>query len=236
MRASPGRLAGRRGRSDQVDLTCPDLLPSSLPIANVGALTELPVLAREQRNDWLGQQRVVMSSYRRGQRRGQARAAPARRRRPGAAPLLAISSSAAARRKHDREDQMARMTPQRRLFLHRGHHLCPASRLAHSCWTATQPACTGGSPAPRSAHRGPGSEGCLPRRPGMPPGCAGRATGRLPPRRPDPRPPRTSVRRSSRRLRRRAFVSRRTGPALQVNGEACGTLTEFAAVGRYPVP
>jgi hypothetical protein len=22
----------------------------------------------------------------------------------------------------------------------------------------------------------------------------------------------------------------------QVNGEACGTLTEFAAVGRYPVP
>src|SRR6266699_2221139 len=91
MRASPGRLAGRRGRSDQVDLTCPDLLPSSLPIANVGALTELPVLAREQCNDWLGQQRVVMSSYRRGQRRGQARAAPARRRRPGAALPLAIS-------------------------------------------------------------------------------------------------------------------------------------------------
>jgi hypothetical protein len=45
--ASPGRLAGRRGRCDQADLTRPDLLPSSLSIADVGALTELRVLARE---------------------------------------------------------------------------------------------------------------------------------------------------------------------------------------------
>jgi hypothetical protein len=40
-------VAGRRGRSDQVDLTRPDLLPPSLSIADVGALTELRVLARE---------------------------------------------------------------------------------------------------------------------------------------------------------------------------------------------
>ena len=42
------RLAGRRGRSDQVDLTRTDLLPSSLSIADAGALTELLVLAREE--------------------------------------------------------------------------------------------------------------------------------------------------------------------------------------------
>lgn len=87
MRAGPGRP----GRCDQVDLTRPVLLPSSLPIADAGALTELRVLAREQRDDWLGQQRAFMSGYRRGQRRGQARAAPARRRRTGAAPPLAIT-------------------------------------------------------------------------------------------------------------------------------------------------
>jgi hypothetical protein len=44
---SPGRLGGRPGRSDQANLTRPDLLPSSLSIADVGALTELRVLTRE---------------------------------------------------------------------------------------------------------------------------------------------------------------------------------------------
>ena len=56
MRASPGRSAGRRGRSDQFDLT-PDLRPSS-SIAGAGALPELRVLAREERDDWLEQQRA----------------------------------------------------------------------------------------------------------------------------------------------------------------------------------
>jgi hypothetical protein len=55
----------RSGRSD-----APDLLPSSLSIADAGALTELRVLAREERDDWLEQQRAFMSGYRRGQRRG----------------------------------------------------------------------------------------------------------------------------------------------------------------------
>ncbi|HEX6521817.1 MAG TPA: hypothetical protein VF070_17700 [Streptosporangiaceae bacterium] len=39
-----------------------------MSIADVGALTELRVLARE-RDDWLGQQRAFMTGYRRGQRR-----------------------------------------------------------------------------------------------------------------------------------------------------------------------
>jgi hypothetical protein len=41
-----------------------------LSIADAGALTELRVLAREERDDWLEQQRAFMSGYRRGQRRG----------------------------------------------------------------------------------------------------------------------------------------------------------------------
>jgi hypothetical protein len=44
--------------SDQVHLTRPVLLPSSLSIADAGALTELRVLAREERDDWLEQQRA----------------------------------------------------------------------------------------------------------------------------------------------------------------------------------
>ena len=98
----------------------------------------------------------------------------------------------------------------------RGRHLVPGRPSPRPCWTATQPARTGGLPARRSAHRRPGSERYLSRQPGMPPGCAGRATGRLPPRRPDPRPLCTSARRSSRRPRRRALGSGRDG----LNGEA----------------
>jgi hypothetical protein len=76
-----------------------------------------------------------------------------------------------------------------------------------------RPARTGGLPARRSAHRRPGSERCLSRRPGMPPGCAGRATGdcrhgvRILVRVCAP------ARRSSRRPRRRALGSGRTEPA-----------------------
>jgi len=76
-------------------ISCRPRCPSPTP-----ALTELRILAGEERDDWPGQQRAFMSGYRRGQRRGQARAAPARRRRPGAAPPLAISLPGAARRKH----------------------------------------------------------------------------------------------------------------------------------------
>src|SRR6266516_818044 len=126
----------------------------------------------EERDDWLEQQRA---SYER------VIAGTATRLSPHSAcsPTKDGSCSPTGRcssRASNREDQPTRTAP-------RGHHLCPATRLPHHRWTATRPACTGGSPARRPAHRGPGLGGYLPRRPGMPPRCAGRATGRLPPRR-----------------------------------------------------
>jgi hypothetical protein len=52
----------------KTDLTRPGLLPFSLSIADVGALTELRVLARA--DDWPVQQRAFMSGCRQGRRRG----------------------------------------------------------------------------------------------------------------------------------------------------------------------
>src|SRR5206468_2158224 len=105
-----------------------------------------------------------------------------------------------------REDQPARTAPPRPPLVS-GH------RLPHPCWTATQPACTGGCRhigqhiADRDRRATSlGSLECLQ--------AAGRATRRLPPRRPDPHPPCTSVRRSSRWPWRRALGFRRTGPAV----------------------
>jgi len=76
-------------------------LPSSFFIADTGALAEaagLRVLVREERGDWLEQQRRFYRRVIAEDRRGRAGASLARRGRTRAAPSLGVISPAAARR------------------------------------------------------------------------------------------------------------------------------------------
>src|SRR5215472_4232506 len=120
----------------RTDLTRALLLPSSLSTAD--AFTELRVLAREERDDWLRQQRAP---YEQLPARTATRPSPRRACSPakdGSCSPMAISLPGAARREHDREDQVARTTPRRRLLRHPPRSpLAPGRPSPHPCRTAT---------------------------------------------------------------------------------------------------
>ena len=110
----------------------PVLLPSWLSIADADAVTELRVLAREERDDWLRQQRAP---YEQLPARPATRPSPRRACSPakdGSCSPVAISLPGAARREHDREDQVARTTVRRRLLRHPPRTTCAQPAVSAS--------------------------------------------------------------------------------------------------------